>query len=68
MIPVHRLTDPDHEFFVNPDLILSVEATPDTVLTLTSHAKLVVGESPEQIVSLVRRWRAGIHVLARDGA
>ena len=30
------------KFFLNSDLIESIESTPDTVLTLTSQKKLVV--------------------------
>jgi len=37
------------EFYLNPELIQSVERTPDTVVTLINDKKLVVRESPEVI-------------------
>jgi uncharacterized protein YlzI (FlbEa/FlbD family) len=60
VIPLHRLTQPGHALYLNPDLILTVEATPDTVVTLTSGAKLVVLETPPQVAALVREWRSSI--------
>ena len=60
MIVLHRLTHPDQPFLVNPDQIQTVEATPDTVVSLESAAKLVVIESPDEIVDLIRDWRAAI--------
>ena len=56
MIPVHRLTQPDHELFVNPQLIQTVEANPDTVIALTNGSKFVVSETPAQVARLVREW------------
>jgi flagellar protein FlbD len=60
MIPVHRLTQPDHELYVNPDLIQTVEANPDTVISLTNGSRFVVAETPAEVARLVRDWRAGI--------
>jgi flagellar protein FlbD len=60
MIPVHRLTHPETPIWLNPDLIQTVETTPDTVISLTNGARLVVDETPERVVALVREWRAGI--------
>ena len=60
MIRLHRLGHREEDFLFNPDLILSIEATPDTVVTLTTHTKLIVSESPEEVVELVRAWRASI--------
>ena len=60
MITLHRLghqTDPLH---LNPDLITTVEAHPDTVITLATGSKVVVSENPAQIAAAVRDWRAGI--------
>lgn len=36
-------------FFINPDLIQTVEATPDTVITLLSGTKFIVKEHPQEI-------------------
>jgi len=45
------------ELVVNADHILTVEATPDTVVALTSESHLMVKESPEQIMEKVAAWR-----------
>jgi uncharacterized protein YlzI (FlbEa/FlbD family) len=47
-------------FYLNPDLIASIETTPDTVLTLTTHTKLLVADSAEEVVAAVRAWRASV--------
>jgi flagellar protein FlbD len=60
MIPLHRMTKPDETFWLNPSLIQTVEATPDTVVSLTNASKLVVRETPDEIARLVRDWKAGI--------
>lgn len=48
MIEVSRLNG--SIYFLNPDMILTLEATPDTVITLTSGEKLMVRESPQAII------------------
>ena len=60
MIELHRLTHPHDELYLNPDLVLSVEATPDTVITLATGAKVVVAETPEEVAMRVRGWKADI--------
>ncbi|MBY0403341.1 MAG: flagellar FlbD family protein [Cyanobacteria bacterium] len=37
-------------FFVNPDLIVTLEETPDTVITLTNGEKFVVRETPQILI------------------
>ena len=66
MIPLHRHGAPDRIFFLNPDLIHTIEATPDTVLTLEGGSHVVVLEPPETVVRLVQDWRAGILVAAAE--
>lgn len=51
MIRVHRLDG--KEFVVNADHIETVEATPDTVLSLVSGRKHVVAEDVDQVIRLV---------------
>jgi uncharacterized protein YlzI (FlbEa/FlbD family) len=70
MIRLHRLGHPDEDYHLNPDLIVSIEATPDTVVTLTTGAKLLVSEGPEEIVTAIAEWRAGVleAALPRRGA
>jgi flagellar protein FlbD len=65
MIPVHRLTHPDEPVWLNPDLIQTVETTPDTLVSLTTGARFVVQETPERVVALVRDWHAGIAARAK---
>lgn len=45
---------------VNPDLIERAEHTPDTVITLVDGHKLVVQEPLDEVVALIRAWRASI--------
>lgn len=49
---------------VNSDLMQRVEATPDTVITLVDGTKLVVVESVDCVIGLVREFRASILVAA----
>jgi flagellar protein FlbD len=44
-------------FWLNPDQIVTVEATPDTVLALKSGEKWVVQESPDLVCERVLRYR-----------
>jgi flagellar protein FlbD len=45
---------------VNPDLIERAEHTPDTVITLVDGHKLVVQEPLDEVVALIRAWRASV--------
>jgi uncharacterized protein YlzI (FlbEa/FlbD family) len=60
VIRLHRLGHAAEDYHLNPDLIVSIEATPDTVVTLTTHSKLIVSESAEAVVAAVREWRCSI--------
>lgn len=60
MIRLHKLGRDPHPFHLNPDLILTVEAHPDTVVTLTTGSRLVVTETPEEVTQAVRQWRASV--------
>ena len=60
VIRLNRLGHRDEVFHLNPDLILTIESTPDTVVSLTTHSKVLVAERPEEVAALVRDWRAGI--------
>jgi flagellar protein FlbD len=59
MIELHRLGAPG-AFHLNPDLVVFVEANPDTTIRLTTGAKVVVSESVEAVVAAVRSWRASV--------
>jgi flagellar protein FlbD len=45
---------------VNPDLIERAEHTPDTVITLVDGHKLVVEEPLDEVITLIRAWRASV--------
>lgn len=56
MIKVKRLNG--KEFVVNSDLILYVEETPDTIITLTTGQKVVVMDSIDEIIDKVIAFKA----------
>jgi len=60
VIRLHRLSARAEVFYLNPDLIVTVDATPDTVLTLTTHQKVLVSDPPEEIVAAIHAWRCSI--------
>lgn len=58
MIKVSRLNN--QEFMLNPHLIESIEATPDTVITLTTGKKLMVKETVREVVEKIISYRRGL--------
>jgi uncharacterized protein YlzI (FlbEa/FlbD family) len=60
MILLHKLGHQGQPFHLNPDLVITVEAHPDTVVTLTTGSRLLVSESPAEVAEAVRRWRASV--------
>lgn len=59
MIFVTRLNG--KEFTLNPDLIEIMEATPDTVISLTNENKYIVKESVEDIIEKIAEFRRRCH-------
>ncbi len=55
MVVLHRLKGA--EFVLNSDLIESIEANPDTVITLTSDRRYVVSESVSDVISQIIAFR-----------
>ena len=51
MIKVKRLNG--KEFVVNSDLILYIEETPDTVITLTTGQKIVVIDTIDEVIDKI---------------
>lgn len=43
--------------YLNPDLFEKLDATPDTVITLSNGKKYVVKESPEEVIELIIQFR-----------
>jgi flagellar protein FlbD len=60
MITLHKLGRSDDPFQLNPDLIVKVESTPDTVVTLATATKVLVSETPEQVAACTRAWHAEV--------
>ncbi len=60
MITLHRLGRQSSEVVLNADLICTVEANPDTVISLVTGARIVVDESPTEVINAVLAWRAEI--------
>lgn len=58
MIRVTRLNG--QPLVLNAELIETVEATPDTVISLTTGRKVLVRESPEEVASRVMRYRRAL--------
>ena len=57
MIKLNKFKSHEHEFVLNAELIETVEATPDTVITLTNGKKLIVEETMDAVVRLVMDYR-----------
>ncbi len=58
MIKVKRIND--KEFVLNAEIIQTVEATPDTVITLTTGVKYIVKDSCEEIINKVVEYKRNI--------
>jgi flagellar protein FlbD len=65
VILVHRLRG--EPMLLNADLIESVEATPDTVITLVDGRRLVVADQVAEIAARVRDFRAAVLIAAERG-
>ncbi|HHW13638.1 MAG TPA: flagellar FlbD family protein [Firmicutes bacterium] len=63
MITLHRLDG--KEFVINADLIETVEATPDTVVTLSNGHKYLVREPVAAVVRESVRYRRRLSGLRR---
>lgn len=48
------------EFVLNIDLIEIIEETPDTVITLTNGHKMIVRESPKEIIEKIIEYKRKI--------
>ncbi len=58
MIRVSRLNG--KEFVVNAELIQFLEETPDTVITLLNHEKIVVREKVDEVIRRVVEYQKSI--------
>jgi flagellar protein FlbD len=64
VVLVHRLRG--EPMFVNADLIESIEAAPDTVLTLVDGRRVFVDEPPDVVVERIVAFRASLLVAADE--
>jgi flagellar protein FlbD len=67
MITLHRLVHTDEVIHLNPDLIQSVEACPDTTVRLTTGQRILVDETPDEVTEAIRVWRAQVLAEAMGG-
>lgn len=68
MIVLTQLNGSD--IFLNSSLIETLERTPDTVITLTTGKKVIVRESPEEVIDKVVEFAAkvsGSSLLTKEG-
>lgn len=59
MIQLHDVSG--KEFYLNCELIYRVDERYDTIITLIDQKKLMVRESPEEIVEKVKEYKRQIH-------
>jgi len=59
MIPVTRLNGT--RFYINPELIVTIEETPDTIITLDNNEKLVVKESATDLSTAFVAYQRQVH-------
>jgi uncharacterized protein YlzI (FlbEa/FlbD family) len=60
MITLNRLGHSDEPFHLNPDMIVTIESTPDTVITLATGVKVVVAETPQEVAAEIHDYRAAV--------
>ncbi len=60
MVQVSRLNG--ESYYVNPNLIKTIEETPDTVITLTTEKKLIVKEKATEIVDKIIVYNQNIYL------
>jgi len=59
MIEIKKLGD--QIIILNSDLIETIEATPDTMIVLTTGRKIVVKDSVDEVLKKVIEYRRSIH-------
>ena len=55
MILVTRLNG--SQFYINAELIQTVESTPDTVISLTTNLKVVVKEEAQEVIRRIIEYK-----------
>jgi flagellar protein FlbD len=60
MIALTRLNGT--KYYLNADLIVSVEGTPDTVISLINGAKFVVRDRTEDVIKMIVEYQRLVHI------
>lgn len=64
MIEVERLNG--SKYFLNPHMIESMEALPDLTITMLSGKKVIVRNSPEDIINKIVNYRKRIGINTQE--
>ena len=64
MIEVERLNG--SKYFLNPHMIESMEALPDLTITMLSGKKVIVKNSPEDIINKIVNYRKRIGINTQE--
>lgn len=64
MIQVERLNGAS--YFINPHMIESMECLPDLTITMLSGKKIVVRNSPEDVVNKIVEYRSRIGINGQE--
>lgn len=64
MIQVERLNG--SSYFINPHMIESMECLPDLTITMLSGKKIVVRNSPEDVVNKIIEYRSRIGINSHE--
>lgn len=59
MISVTRMNGA--RIYINAELIQTVEATPDTIITLINDKKMIVKDTPDEIAQRMIEYQQKIH-------
>lgn len=65
MIEVERLNG--KKYFLNPHMIESMESLPDLTITMLSGKKIVVRNSPEDVIGKIVDYRKRIGINSQEG-
>ena len=65
MIEVMRLDG--KKYWVNPHMIESMEETPDLTLTMLSGKKLIIRNSPAELIEKIISYRRNLEINSQEG-
>ena len=49
------------QFYLNADIIQTVEATPDTIITLINNQKMLVKDKADEVVEKIINYQRTVH-------